>query len=60
MVEIEENECNLNIPRFVDTFEPEEQIDVNAVLQELAVAEGARQKADRELRKLLKEVGYAS
>ena len=28
MDEIEENECNLNIPRFVDTFEPEEPIDV--------------------------------
>jgi type I restriction enzyme M protein len=58
MAEIEENECNLNIPRFVDTFEPEEKIDVNAVLRELDEAEAARQEAEGELRKLLKEVGY--
>ena len=28
MQEIEENGFNLNIPRYVDTFEPEEEIDV--------------------------------
>jgi type I restriction enzyme M protein len=60
MVEIEENECNLNIPRFVDTFEPEEPIDVNGVLKELDEAESGRQKADRELRKLLKEADYGA
>jgi type I restriction enzyme M protein len=30
--EVEENECNLNIPRYVDTFAREEPIDVNAAL----------------------------
>mgnify|MGYP000870096695 FL=1 len=29
--ELEENEYNLNIPRYVDTFEEEEQIDLDAV-----------------------------
>ena len=29
--EIEENVFNLNIPRFVDTFEPEPEIDMSAV-----------------------------
>lgn len=29
--EIEENEYNLNIPRYVDTFEEEEQINLDAV-----------------------------
>ena len=28
--EIEENEFNLNIPRYVDTFEPEPEIDIKA------------------------------
>lgn len=29
--EIEENDFNLNIPRYVDTFEPEEEIDLDEV-----------------------------
>ncbi|TVM11048.1 type I restriction endonuclease subunit M, partial [Oceanidesulfovibrio indonesiensis] len=32
--EIKENDFNLNIPRYVDTFEEEEEIDLVAVLQE--------------------------
>lgn len=43
MAEIEENEFNLNIPRFVDTFEPEEPIDVNAILKEMKQEEADRQ-----------------
>jgi len=33
--EIKENEFNLNIPRYVDTFEEEEEIDIDAVAKEL-------------------------
>jgi type I restriction enzyme M protein len=29
--EIKENDYNLNIPRYIDTFEEEEEIDINAV-----------------------------
>jgi type I restriction enzyme M protein len=29
--EIAENDYNLNIPRYVDTFEAEESIDINAI-----------------------------
>lgn len=57
--EIEENEFNLNIPRYVDTFEPEEPIDVRQALTDLDAAEQARQEAERQLRELLLEVGYA-
>lgn len=32
---IRENEYNLNIPRYVDTFEPEEEIDVAALQKEI-------------------------
>ena len=58
--EIEENEHNLNIPRYVDTFEPEKPIDVKSVLEELDLVETARQKAEKDLRKLLREAGYAN
>ena len=33
--EIEENDFNLNIPRYVDTFEEEEDIDIEAVQKEI-------------------------
>lgn len=33
--EIKENDFNLNIPRYVDTFEEEEEIDIAAVQQEI-------------------------
>lgn len=35
MEEIEENGWNLNIPRYVDTFEEEEQIDIASVRAEI-------------------------
>ena len=33
--EIKENDFNLNIPRYVDTFEEEEEIDIDAVQAEI-------------------------
>jgi len=33
--EIAENDYNLNIPRYVDTFEEEEPIDLNQVAEHL-------------------------
>jgi type I restriction enzyme M protein len=33
--EIKENDFNLNIPRYVDTFEEEEKIDIDAVQKEI-------------------------
>lgn len=38
MDEVEENEFNLNVPRYVDTFEPEPRIDVQDALRKLANA----------------------
>src|SRR3989338_2375106 len=35
LVEIRENEYNLNIPRYVDTFEEEEVVDIDAVSKKL-------------------------
>ena len=33
--EVQKNECNLNIPRYVDTFEEEEEVDIKAVQKEI-------------------------
>ncbi len=40
-VEIEENEFNLNLPRYVDTFEPEEKIPLQEAIEDFRLAEGA-------------------
>ena len=58
MSEIAENEHNLNIPRYVDTFEPEKTIDVGATLKQLQGAEKARGEAEKYLRQVLAEVGF--
>ena len=34
MEELAENEFNLNIPRYVDTFEPEEEIDLREAIED--------------------------
>jgi type I restriction enzyme M protein len=52
--EMEDNEFNLNLPRYVDTFDPEEQIDVGEALQGLTRAESAQQSAMVSLRTLLR------
>jgi len=56
--EIAENEYNLNIPRYVDTFEPEARVSVGEALQKLAEAEMALRGAEQQLYELLKEAGY--
>ena len=55
--EIEENEFNLNITRYVDTFEEEEEIDIEANLKELAQLEPELQKLEKEMAHYLKELG---
>jgi type I restriction enzyme M protein len=52
--EIEENEFNLNLPRYVDTFEPEQEIKLGSALAELALAEEATTGIRTKLNKLLK------
>ena len=56
MQEIIENEYNLNIPRYVDTFEPEPEIDVDKVKIELKNIEKEIDKIDVELEKYFKEL----
>ncbi len=56
--EIRENEFNLNIPRYVDTFEEEAEIDVNAVQAEIKSLEEQLATVRREMSKYLKELGF--
>ncbi len=55
--EIEENEYNLNIPRYVDTFEEEEAIDINEVARELRKLKEEQKKIEEELGKFCDELG---
>ena len=59
MKEIEENDFNLNISRYIDTLEPDKPIDVKAELEKLWAAEKARDEAVARMNALLKEMGYA-
>jgi type I restriction enzyme M protein len=55
--EIQENEYNLNIPRYVDTFEPEEEIDVAALQKEINRLEGELVQVRGRMAEYLKELG---
>jgi type I restriction enzyme M protein len=56
--EIRENDFNLNIPRYVDTFEEEEEIDLEAVLKERKELKADLAKLEVEMEGYLKELGY--
>ena len=57
MQEIEENGFNLNIPRYVDTFEPEEEIDLNEVAAEIRKLQSEIKSIDAELKPFFDELG---
>jgi type I restriction enzyme M protein len=55
--EIADNDFNLNIPRYVDTFEEEEEVDVAAVEQEIERLEGELAEVRARMKQYLKELG---
>lgn len=55
--EIADNDFNLNIPRYVDTFEEEEEIDVAAVEREIERLEGELVEVRQRMKQYLKELG---
>ena len=55
--EIAENGYNLNIPRYVDTFKPEEEIDVAAVQKDIARIEAELADVRAKMAGYLKELG---
>lgn len=54
--EIEENDFNLNIPRYVDTFEEEEEIDIDAVQAEINDLELELAAVQAKMAEKLKEI----
>ncbi|MBF0620731.1 MAG: type I restriction-modification system subunit M [Magnetococcales bacterium] len=56
--EIAENDFNLNIPRYVDTFEEEEEIDLMAVRDEREKLKAELVELEVEMEGYLKELGY--
>lgn len=58
--EIKENDYNLNIPRYVDTFEEEEEIDLLAVRAEREQLKAQLAELEGEMAKYLEELGYGA
>ena len=57
MSEIAENGYNLNIPRYVDTFEEEEPVDLNEVKSHIQKLDAARKVMIEKANSMLKELG---
>lgn len=57
MKEIAENGFNLNIPRYVDTFEKEPEIDLTAVAQEIRTLQSEIKTINAELKPYFDELG---
>lgn len=55
--EIKDNDYNLNIPRYVDTFEEEEEINIQEVMSEIKSLESKRAELDAEINIYLQELG---
>jgi len=55
--EVRENDYNLNIPRYVDTFEEEEPVDINIVASELKALKVEMNMTDKTIAEFCKELG---
>jgi len=58
--EVRENDYNLNIPRYVDTFEEEETIDIDAVANELRSVAEALEATDTEIAAFCRELNIST
>lgn len=56
--EIKENDFNLNIPRYVDTFEEDTPIDVDALQAEIDALEGELSRIRKEIDNSLREINH--
>lgn len=55
--EVEENDYNLNIPRYVDTFDAEEAVDLDDVAEKLATLEKEMGDTDKVIAGFCEELG---
>jgi type I restriction enzyme M protein len=56
--EIEENEYNFNVPRYVDISEPEEPIDIQETINEIKKLDKEREVLESKVNADLKELGF--
>ncbi len=54
--DIEKNDFNLNIPRYVDNFEQEEEVDLNALLNDMKQTEGEINRIQGEFVSMIKDL----
>jgi len=58
--EIKENDFNLNIPRYVDTFEEEKPVDIEKVAKEIKELNKKEQEIDKKIAKFCEELHIAT
>ena len=58
--QVKDNDFNLNIPRYVDTFEAEAEIDLAAIAQQLQDLEADSQNTDQVIADFCKQLGIDS
>ncbi len=56
--EIKENDYNLNIPRYVDTFEEEEMVDMEEVAENIAIIKSELAEVEAQMETYLKNIGF--
>ena len=59
LASIKANDYNLNIPRYVDTFEAEASIDLAAITAQLAALAAQEQATDKTIAAFCAELGIA-
>lgn len=60
LAEVKENDYNLNIPRYVDTFEAEDSIDLEAIADELKTLETAMNETDQTIAGYCRELNIST
>lgn len=55
---VRKNDCNLNISRYVDTSEPEEEIDISAVIADIREIKEKAAVTEAKLNGYLRELGF--
>ncbi|MEN3246309.1 type I restriction-modification system subunit M [Fructilactobacillus sanfranciscensis] len=56
LAEIKENDYNLNIPRYVDTFEPEPPVDVDKLVKDMKETDAEIERLNGEIGSMLDEL----
>ncbi|HRG67146.1 MAG TPA: type I restriction-modification system subunit M, partial [Saprospiraceae bacterium] len=60
MQDIASNDFNLNIPRYVDTFEAEAEIDIEAIAKEIHDLDAKMAQTDHTIAGFCKELGISA